>query len=152
MNTEGMAVFIADPERARFSFESDITKSFEVVWKNEFTVHDKMGLFVEIFYSPYQDEVMQLALVSKSVHRDDQISKYKASKSIQLELLAGNYELRIQVLRSPTIKNGLGKTEIVSAQLYLVYDYVNTAREVFLPPNLNFYGLFGYATEMVNFG
>jgi hypothetical protein len=56
------------------------------------------------------------------------------------------------VLRSPTIKNGLGKTEIVSAQLYLVYDYVNTAREVFLPPNLNFYGLFGYATEMVNFG
>jgi hypothetical protein len=54
-----------------------------------------MGLFAEIFYSPYEDEVMQLALVSKTVHKDDKISMYKASKSIQLELLAGTYELRI---------------------------------------------------------
>ncbi len=56
------------------------------------------------------------------------------------------------MLRSPTIKNGLGKKEVLSAQLYLVYDYVNTAREVFLPPDLNFYGLFGYASEMLNYG
>jgi hypothetical protein len=34
MNTEGMKVFIADPERGRFSFESDFTKPYEVVWKS----------------------------------------------------------------------------------------------------------------------
>lgn len=54
------------------------------------------------------------------------------------------------MLRQPTVK--VSKKEVLSAQLYLVFDYVNTAREVFLPPALNFYGLLGYATEMVNFG
>lgn len=53
MSTEGMAVFLSDPEMGTFSFESDFTKEFEVVWKSEFWVYDKMGLFAEIFYSPY---------------------------------------------------------------------------------------------------
>ena len=32
------------------------------------------------------------------------------------------------------------------------YDFVNTARETFLPPSLNFHGLLGYGEETRNFG
>lgn len=82
MGNDGTTVKIADPEDARFSFESDMSKSYEVLWSSEFVVLNKMGLFAEIFYSPFEDEVMQLALVSKILHIDDKISMYKASKSI----------------------------------------------------------------------
>jgi hypothetical protein len=53
MNKEKMLVMIAEPDKARYSFESDISKEFEIVWRHEFWVHEKMGLHAEIFYSPY---------------------------------------------------------------------------------------------------
>ena len=32
------------------------------------------------------------------------------------------------------------------------YDFVNTAREVFFPPSLNYHGLLGFAEETRDFG
>ena len=32
------------------------------------------------------------------------------------------------------------------------YDFVNTAREVFFPPSLNYYGLLGFEEETRDFG
>lgn len=55
---------LADPSQ-KYSFESDLSKTFEVVSTGDFTVEIKKGLYMEIFYSPYQDEVLQLSLVKK---------------------------------------------------------------------------------------
>ncbi len=39
MNKEKMLVMIAEPDKARYSFESDVSKEFEIVWRHEFWVH-----------------------------------------------------------------------------------------------------------------
>jgi hypothetical protein len=47
-----------DPEKQRFSFSSDKSKEWEVVHSQNFEVKVKRGLFIEVFYSPYFDEVV----------------------------------------------------------------------------------------------
>ena len=55
---------LADPSQ-RYNFDSQTQKPFEVVSSGDFTVQVKMGMFIEIFYSPYQDEVLQISLIKK---------------------------------------------------------------------------------------
>ena len=56
-------VFIDDPDNeSAFTLTSRSDSEFEVVYSHDFTVSLKMGLFVEIFYSPFDDEVMELYL------------------------------------------------------------------------------------------
>ena len=38
---------------------------FEVLYSHDFSVSLKMGLFLEVFYSPYDDEVMELYLAER---------------------------------------------------------------------------------------
>ena len=50
-------------------------KSFEVLHSGEFEVQVKMGLFAEIFYSPYDDEVLELYVSTA----DDLVSDFSKS-------------------------------------------------------------------------
>ena len=81
----------------------------------DFTVDIKMGLFMEIFYSPYDDEVMELylgerydLLKNQKVQADNgeeydnddkenlkvfQLNKYKSSKTIWVDLEPGEYTI-----------------------------------------------------------
>ena len=109
------AKMLTDPEKdGRFVLNSKRAKSFEVLASGEFEVAVKMGLFAEIFYSPYDDEVLELYVstaddlvsdFSKSDpddcndEEDDQcaqflsfpLAKYKSSKTVWVELEPGNY-------------------------------------------------------------
>ena len=52
---------ITDPEtEGRFVLQSRQSREFEILYSGEFDVAVKMGLFAEIFYSPYADEVLEL--------------------------------------------------------------------------------------------
>jgi hypothetical protein len=106
---------LTDPDReGRFVLNSKRAKDFEVLSSGEFEVQVKMGLFAEIFYSPYDDEVLELYVssaddlvsdFSKSDpadcddEEDDQCSqflsfplaKYKSSKTVWVELEPGSY-------------------------------------------------------------
>lgn len=89
-------------------------------------------------------------------NRQDQkfsLTEYKTSKVIWAELEAGEYTVDIVALRQVKHdKVGTGKTELVSFQLYLIYDMIKTSREVFLPDTLNYHGLLGYEGETKDFG
>ena len=62
-----------------------------------------MGLFVEVFYSPYDDEVMELYLgeryqTDKNEEQENQrkaldLNKYKSAKTIWVDLEPGEYTL-----------------------------------------------------------
>ena len=57
------AMILDDPlNEGAFLLTSNSEKDFEVLASFDFTVNIKMGLFMEIFYSPYDDEVMELYL------------------------------------------------------------------------------------------
>ena len=57
--------FITDPdEEGRFTVRGNHQKDFEILFSHEFEVGVKMGLFAEIFYSPYLDEVLELYVAS----------------------------------------------------------------------------------------
>ncbi len=57
------AMILDDPlNEGAFLLTSKSEKDFEVLASYDFTVNIKMGLFMEIFYSPYDDEVMELYL------------------------------------------------------------------------------------------
>lgn len=68
----------------------------------EFSVEVKFGLFVELFNSPFQGEVIGLFLHSNSNVAGpamDIINKYKSSKTIWVELEPGLYTLQIVMMR-----------------------------------------------------
>ena len=52
---------ITDPDKdGHFTLNSKSVKDFEILFSHGFEVQVKMGLFAEIFYSPYDDEVLEL--------------------------------------------------------------------------------------------
>ena len=56
-------VEVDDPHNeGAFRLTSKTQSEFEVLASYDFTAHLKMGLFVQVFYSPYDDEVMELYL------------------------------------------------------------------------------------------
>lgn len=88
----------------------------------DWAVNLKMGLFVEIFYSPYDDEVLQLYVAERYelVHgghktqadtgdeydNDDKenqrvfsLNKYKSGKTVWVDLEPGEYTMQILMLR-----------------------------------------------------
>ena len=68
-----------------------------------------------------------------------------------VDLEPGSYTFQILLFRQPD--EGISRTfEKVPFQLYLDYDLVNTAREVFFPHSLNYYGLLGFREETRDFG
>ena len=50
-----------------------------------------MGLFMEVFYSPSDDEVMELYLGDRGKALD--LNKYKSAKTIWVDLEPGEYTL-----------------------------------------------------------
>lgn len=42
----------------KYSFVSQTNKAFETVYFGDFKVNVKMGMYIEVFYSPFQDEVL----------------------------------------------------------------------------------------------
>lgn len=54
---------IDDPvTEGSFTLTSRSERDFEVLYSHDFAVELKMGIFIEIFYSPYDDEVLELFL------------------------------------------------------------------------------------------
>lgn len=61
---KSQAQFLTQDESA-FMLTSRSDKEFEVAYSHDFTVNLKMGMFLEIFYSPFDDEVMELYLAER---------------------------------------------------------------------------------------
>ena len=167
---------IRDPEtEGRFVLQSRQSREFEILHSGAFEAGVKMGLFAEVFYSPYMDEVLELYVASSDEQVADfqladpsecdeededgscstvlsfDLAKYKSSKSVWVDLEPGAYTFQILLFRQPD--EGLARrTEKVPFQLYVDYDFVNTAREVFFPHSLNYYGLLGFQEETRDFG
>lgn len=56
-------MLIDDPvTEGAFLLTSKSESKFEVLSSNDFRVDLKMGIFMEIFYSPFEDEVLELYL------------------------------------------------------------------------------------------
>lgn len=75
---------------------------FQVLSSTQFTVEVKYGLFVELFNSPFQGDVIGLFLHSNSNAAGlavDVLNKYKSSKTIWVELEPGIYSLQIVLMR-----------------------------------------------------
>ena len=61
--TNNEKVVLDDPDgESSFMLTSSSQAEFEVVYSHDFIVDLKMGMFLEVFYSPYDDEVMELYL------------------------------------------------------------------------------------------
>ena len=63
-NNEKIVIDNPDHESA-FTLTSRSDSEFEVLYSHDFKVNLKMGLFLEVFYSPYDDEVMELYLAER---------------------------------------------------------------------------------------
>ena len=172
-NVEKVTIDNPDHESS-FTLTSKSDSEFEVVYSHDFTVTLKMGLFVEVFYSPFDDEVMELYLGERydlltahhTVQGDNEdeydnddkqnkkvfeLNKYKSSKTIWVDLEPGEYTLQILMLRQPS-KETTSYYEKINFQLYMKYDFVNVPREAFLPGHLNYHGLLGTGDETHDFG
>lgn len=115
-----------DPvNEGEFMLNSKAESDFEVLYSHDFRVDLKMGLFMEVFYSPYDDEVMELFLAERydllaqghhTVQADTSdeydnhdkenlkvfsLNKYKSSKVIWVDLEPGEYTLQILMFRQP---------------------------------------------------
>lgn len=141
---------LEDP-KTLFSFKSDKGKEWERIHRSDFTVEVKRGLYFEVFYSPYFDEVLQIAVIQNSIDGSE-LSRalLKASKSLWIELDPANYSIEIMSFRSVDDNDSVGY-ETISYQLYLQFLPVTASREVFLPASLNYYGLLGFGQELQNF-
>ena len=102
---------IDDPvTEGSFTLTSRSERNFEVLYSQDFHVELKMGLFIEIFYSPFDDEVLELFIgerhgkidlqAVKNVDYDNTdkgnlqefaMNKFKSSKTIWVDLEEGNY-------------------------------------------------------------
>ena len=118
-----------DPEKdGRFVLSSKRAKDFEILFSGGFDVQVKMGLFAEVFYSPYDDEVLELYIAANDELVSDfskldpsecddeedtectqilnfELAKYKSSKTLWLDLEPGSYALQILVFRQPGASN-----------------------------------------------
>lgn len=111
-------VVVDDPyTEGSFVLTSKSDAEFEVLASYDFEVTLKMGLFLEIFYSPYDDEVLELYLAErydllanqrvqadnadqydnddKANQRVFQLNKYKSAKTIWVDLEPGEYTVQI---------------------------------------------------------
>ena len=173
--TNNEKVVLDDPDgESSFMLTSSSQAEFEVVYSHDFIVDLKMGMFLEVFYSPYDDEVMELYLGERydllhpghkvqADNEDDydnddkqnkkvfELNKYKSSKTIWVDLEPGEYTIQILMFRQPS-KETTSYYEKVHFQLYMKYDYVNVPREAFLPGHLNYHGLLGVGDETHDFG
>ena len=119
-------ITLDDPSaEGNFLLVSKSESTFEVLYSHDFRVSLKMGLFMEIFYSPYDDEVLELYVGERYdlVHSDHRVqadlndeydnhdamnlktftlNKYKSSKTVWVDLEPGEYTLQILMLRHPT--------------------------------------------------
>ena len=85
---------------------------FEVIYSKNIDIVMKMGLYMEIFYSPYDDEVLELFIkerygqhtlqadASDDYDNEDKgnlqafvLNKYKSSKMLWVDLEAGEYTI-----------------------------------------------------------
>ena len=162
---------IDDPvTEGSFTLTSRSERDFEVLYSHDFAVELKMGIFIEIFYSPYDDEVLELFLgerhgsvnlqadlnddydnTDKGNLKEFALNKYKSSKTIWVDLEPGEYTIQILMLRHAS-KTAKSYYEKVNFQLYLKYDFVNVPREAFLPSSLNYHGLLGVGDETHDYG
>jgi len=109
-----------------FMLSSHSEKEFEVLHSQDFSVDLKMGIYIEVFYSPFDDEVMELYLGERydrfelqadsgdaEYDNDDKknkkafiLNKYKTAKQVWVDLEPGDYTLQIvnkrQVQKSST--------------------------------------------------
>jgi len=58
LSKSGSIIDLDDPSNLSYTFKSDKGKEWEIISKNDFVVTVKKGVFIEIFYSPYFDEVL----------------------------------------------------------------------------------------------
>lgn len=62
------------PEDFRFVFEGDRTLQHEFIYKKDFQVASQVGLFFEIFYSPYFAEVLQATVYQNGRDGNSQLN------------------------------------------------------------------------------
>ena len=110
-------VVIDDPDHeSAFMMTSRSDREFEVLYSHDFEVSLKMGLFLEVFYSPYDDEVMELYIGERyellsaghKIQADNEdeydnedlnnkrvfaLNKYKSSKVVWVDLEPGMYTI-----------------------------------------------------------
>jgi len=105
---------IDDPvTEGSFTLTSRSERNFEVLYSKDFHVDLKMGLFIEIFYSPFDDEVLELFIgerhgkinlqadtsngdydnTDKGNLQEFALNKYKSSKTIWVDLEEGFYTI-----------------------------------------------------------
>ena len=93
-----------EPSKSTFTFQAETNQSFQVLQSNTFTNEVKFGVFVEIFSSPFQPEVLGLFLSSDTNNKsyeddggltqnEDLLNKYKNNKAIWVDLEPGTYTL-----------------------------------------------------------
>lgn len=168
MSKEEKLLLDDNEDKGRFSIVSKADEAFQVLSSGDFQAKVKMGLFIEIFYSAYDDEVLELFISPRddltaydsyvSMPSSDsegnyldtdenrkkyEMNKYKSSKQIWVDLEPGHYTLQILSFKQVPVEVSKAY-ETVQFQLYINYDFVNVPREAFMPPTLNYYGLLGF--------
>ena len=108
-------VNLDDPHNdGAFMLNSMSESEFQVLFSQNIDIGIKMGLYMEIFYSPYDDEVLELFIEERygalqlqadstadydNEDRGNQeafiINKYKSSKMLWVDLEAGEYTIQI---------------------------------------------------------
>lgn len=103
-----------------------------------------MGLFVEIFSSPFTPEVVSLFLKSDTNSNSvELLNRFKSNRSIWVDLEPGDYTLQA-ICTLPSGKSARNLQSSVTFQIYLAMDFINVARDSFIPKTLNYMGLLGF--------
>jgi len=80
----------------------DPTAAVEVLYSTEFSLAIKMGIFMEIFYSPFLAEVLRLNLRSKKTSKSINTcnpAHFSGQKAVWADLEPGDYIFEIVALR-----------------------------------------------------
>lgn len=151
-------ITLDNPDDGTFTADIDPSKSFQVLASAPFTNEIKMGLFVEVFSSPFTSDVIAVYLQSDTQDQDKQtplvLNRFKSSKTIWVDLEPGTYTLQVISIRQTEhyTKYTRDDPKTVTFQLYIATDLINVAREAFLPKSLNYLGLLGVGQGSKDFG
>jgi hypothetical protein len=80
----------------------DPNSATEVLYSTEFSLAVKMGIFMEIFYSPFMAEVLRLNLRSKKSNKAITTynpAHFSGQKAVWADLEPGDYTFEIVALR-----------------------------------------------------
>lgn len=90
-----------DSDDFMYAYMSDVSQPFETMFSKDFTVEGKQGLYLEIFYSPYFDEVLQVAVFENCIDGNGLAhSMFRSQRQLWMELQPGEYTIEINLYRT----------------------------------------------------